>query len=196
MVARDPPQRIPQITDAERSDDVRRMFDAMHGVSRQNNDHNPVLKTFARHPALTQKFLAFNAYLLSASNVPVRLRQIAILRVAWLKRCRYMWSSHLRMSLRLGLTETDFRAVPDGATSAHWSADERLVLDAVAQLCEQSDLDDAHWNALSAIFDQKTMLDFVFTVGGYVALAMVFNSIRIEREAELVELAERYGCPG
>ncbi|HET8882360.1 MAG TPA: hypothetical protein VFM56_09315 [Solimonas sp.] len=45
------------------------------------------------------------------------------------------------------------------------------------------------------IFDERTMLDFVFTVGAYVALTGVFNSVRIEREAELVELAERYGCP-
>ena len=195
MIQPDPPQRIPQISEAERTEEVRQMFDAMQGVSQQNNDHNHVLKTFARYPALTQRFLAFNAHLLSASGVPVRLRQLAILRVAWLKRCRYMWSSHLRMSLRLGLSEADFRAVPQGAAAAHWSADERHVLAAAEQLSEQSDLDDANWQALSAIFDQRTMMDFVFTIGGYVALAMVFNSIRIEREAELIELAERYGCP-
>ena len=36
------------------------------------------------------------------------------------------------------------------------------------------------------------MMDFFFAVGSQVALATVFNSIRIEREPELIELAARY----
>lgn len=171
------------------------MFAAFAGVSQQNNDHNPALKTFAKHPTLTQKFLAFDVYLLSESNVRVRLPQIAILRSAWLKRCRYMWSSHLRMSLRRGLSEADFRTVSEGAESTHWSEHERRVAEAATQLCEQPDLDDTHWKALAAIFDERTMLDFVFTVGAYVALAGVFNSVRVQGEAQLIERAMRDGCP-
>jgi hypothetical protein len=41
------------------------------------------------------------------------------------------------MPLHLGLAEeADFRAVPLGASSPHWSAQERLILDAATQLCE------------------------------------------------------------
>ncbi|HET8711517.1 MAG TPA: hypothetical protein VFM32_09080 [Spongiibacteraceae bacterium] len=41
----------------------------------------------------------------------------------------------------------------------------------------------------------RQILDFLFTVGAYILCALVFNALRIEREDELLELAERYGAP-
>lgn len=191
----DPSPRIPQITEADRTDEVRAMFAAMAGLSPDSIDGNHVLKTFAHYPALTLPFLQFNRHLLGSSLVPVRLRQIAILRTAWVRRATYMWASHLRMSLRLGLQPQDFEAVKRGAHDAHWSETERTIIEAVDQLCERSDLDDAHWQALSRHFDRREMMDFLFTIGAYVLLAGVMNAIRIQREPELRELAEKYGTP-
>jgi 4-carboxymuconolactone decarboxylase len=191
----DPTQRIPRITDAERTDEVREMFAAMAGVGVANIDNNHVLTTFAQHPALTQPFLIFNRHLLTTSLVPVRLRQIAILRVAWTRRATYMWASHLRTSLRLGLSAADFAAVQQGAAVTHWSEAERSVLNAVDQLCERSDLDDEHWNALAVHLDRRQIMDFLFTVGTYVMLALAFNAMRIQREPELEALALQHGSP-
>jgi 4-carboxymuconolactone decarboxylase len=191
----DPTPRIPRITEAERTQEVRGMFAAMEGVGVSNIDNNYVLLTFAQHPALTQPFLAFNRHLLTTSTLPVRLRQIAILRTAWQRRARYMWSSHLRMSLRLGLIGEDFAAVKLGAAAMRWTDAERAAIRAVDQLCERSDLDDEHWNALSAHLDRRQIMDFLFTVGAYVLLAITFNAMRIEREPQLQELAEQYGAP-
>jgi 4-carboxymuconolactone decarboxylase len=191
----EPSQRIPQITEAERTDQVREMFAAMEGLSAGSIDHNHVLKTFAQYPTLTRPFLEFNRHLLSTSLLPVRLRQIAILRLAWTRPARYMWASHLRMSLRLGLTREDFQAVKQGPTAARWSEVERTILRAVDQLCERSDLDEERWNALAAHLDRRQVMDFVFTVGAYILLALAFNSMRIQREPELQALAREYGSP-
>lgn len=191
----EPAQRVPRITEAERTDEVRKMFDAMAGVGASNIDNNHVLLTFAQYPALTQPFLQFNRHLLTTSLVPVRLRQLAILRTAWQRSARYMWSSHLRMSLRLGLTGDDFAAVKLGASAAHWSDTERAVLRAVDQLCERTDLDDQHWNDLSKYFDRRQIMDFVFTIGTYTLLAMALTTFRVQREPELQALAEQYGAP-
>jgi 4-carboxymuconolactone decarboxylase len=188
-------QRVPRISEAERTDEVREMFAAMSGVGVINIDHNHVLLTFAQHPALTRPFLEFNRHLLSTSLLPVRLRQIAILRVAWARRARYMWASHLRMSLRLGLAAEDFQAVKQGSTATHWSDDEQAILRAVDQLCERSDLDDEHWNALSVYLERRQIMDFIFTVGTYLLLALAFNAMRVQREPELQQLARQHGSP-
>jgi len=191
----DPTQRIPRITEADRTDEVRALFDAMAGVGTANIDHNHVLMTFAQHPLLTQPFLQFNRHLLTTSLVPVRLRQIAILRVAGMRRATYMWASHLRTSLRLGLTPEDFDAVKQGAFAAHWSEAECAVLSATDQLCERSDLDDEHWNTLATHLDRRQIMDLLFTVGTYVMLALAFNAMRIQREPELEALALQHGSP-
>jgi 4-carboxymuconolactone decarboxylase len=188
-------QRIPQITEHERSDEAREMFAAMAGVGKIDIDHNHVLKTFAQYPALTRPFLQFNRHLLTSSVLPVRLRQLAILRVAWTRKARYMWASHIRTSIRLGLGSEDFQAVKIGHAAVCWSESERAILKAVDQLVESSDLDDAHWALLAAHLDQRQIMDFVFTVGTYTMLAMVLTSWRIQREPELLALGRVHGSP-
>ena len=191
----EPGPRIPPIEPENWTDAVRDMFGVLSGPSFAKNDQNPVLNTFAHYPELTQPFLTQIRHLLSASTLPVRLRQIAILRVAWLKKARYMWASHLRTSLSRGLAGDDFAPVKQGAASTYWTAQEQLVLRATDQLVECSDLDDELWQALSAFWDRRQMMDFLFTVGAYVNLALVLNALRVEREPELQALAERYGSP-
>lgn len=191
----DPAPRIPQITEAERTEEALAMFATAAGMGNANVDQHYVLKTFAQHPALTSPFLAFNLHLLTTSTLPVRLRQIAILRVAWVKRARYMWASHMRLSLGLGLTPADFEAVKLGEGAARWTAEERLIIQATDQSMAQGDVDDTCWAALEGVLSRKQMMDLLFTVGAYVLLALVFNATRIQREPDLIELAARYGSP-
>ncbi|WCT75269.1 carboxymuconolactone decarboxylase family protein [Sphingomonas naphthae] len=192
----DPTQRIAPITDADRTDAVRAMFAAIAGVGGSANvDNHFVLKTFARHPALTQPFLVFNRHLLSTSTLPVRLRQIAILRVAWVRRAKYMWASHMRMSLGLGLTVADIEAAKIGEASPHWADFERVVVRAADQLIAGSDVDDDLWASLTAGLADQQIMDLIFTIGAYTGLAMAFNAMRIQREPDLVALAEELGSP-
>ncbi len=195
MSTPDPAPRIPRITSMDRTDAVKELTELFSGPGRLDVDENHVLNTLGQHPELAKPFLIFNRYLLMSSTLPVRLRQIAILRVCWVKRARYMWSSHLRTSLRNGLKGDDFEPVKVGQDSPYWSEEERTVLVATDQLMETSNLDDKTWNALGAFLDRRQIMDFLFTVGNYVQLAMVLNTIRVDREPELIELAERYGAP-
>jgi len=191
----DPPARIPRITGEERTEAVWELIAMFSGPDRLNVDENHVLNTLGQHPELAKPFLTFNRYLLMSSTLPVRLRQITILRVGWIKKARYIWSSHLRTSLRNGLSGADFEPVKAGPDSPYWNEQERAVLRATDKLVEVADLDDESWNALSAFLGRCQLMDFLFTVGTYVQLAMVLNAIRVEREPELLCLAEQYGAP-
>ena len=101
----------------------------------------------------------------------------------------------MRFSLTLGLSPADFEAVKIGPEAPRWSKVERAVLRAVEQLRDESDLDDAAWDALALHLDRHQMMDFLFTVGAYLLLALAFNAMRIELEPELQDLARRYGSP-
>ena len=192
----DPPARMPKITEEEWTDEIIDVFNVLTGPGfNADNSKHHVVTTFARNPPLAMKFFTFNRHLLADNAMPVRLRQIAIMRTAWVRRCTYMWSSHLRMSDRLGLAREDYEAIKLGSDSPHWSEFERLIVGAVDQLCDNSDLDEATWNALAAEFDHKQVLDFLFTVGCYTMIAMVMNALRIDREEDLIELGEKYGAP-
>ena len=163
-----------------------------------------VLELFAHHPALARAFLSYNRHLTGrAATVPARVRELAILRVAWRRRCRYEWAQHVRIAGQAGVTDAeiarlcasaatdagaaDARAADaDAAGAADVSADvATLIIRAVDELDAESRLSDGTYQALAAAFDEKQLLDLVFIIGTYGLLAIVFNTFGLELEAGL-----------
>ncbi|MFI0350335.1 carboxymuconolactone decarboxylase family protein [Actinomadura sp. 9N407] len=136
-----------------------------------------VLGLLARHPALARAFLTFNAHLLGASTLPVRTRELAILRVAWRRRCRYEWAQHVLIAKRAGVTDEEIAGVRTGAATP--------ITTAVDELEEGSNLSDATYRALAADLDDHQLMDLVFTVGTYGLLAMAFNTFEVELDPGL-----------
>jgi len=111
----DPPPRMPPVRQEELTDDMRAFLKKWTGGIFNQADSNPVLLTFAHHPTLADLFSQLNIHLLSTNTLPVRLRQIAIMRTAWVCKATYMWSSHLNTSVRCGLEPALFRPIQAGA---------------------------------------------------------------------------------
>lgn len=191
----DPPARIPQITREEFNGETEAFFAQWSDGFFQNVDKNPVLLTFAHHPALANAFSPLNVHLLTNNTLPVKERQIAIMRTAWVCKCTYMWSSHLRTSQRCGLSTDMFEPIKKGAEDPYFTEFESTVVKATDDLVRQKRISDENWQVLASSWDKKQLLDFMFTVGCYVMVAGVMNSADIERTAELLGLADEYGAP-
>jgi AhpD family alkylhydroperoxidase len=138
------------------------------------------IATFLHHPALAGPWLAYNNVLLWSGTLDPRLRELVVLRVAWLARSRYEWAQHVRLAARFGVTPVDVDAVAAGAPGADWSELERAAVDAAAQLVEHHHVDDATWAQLAAHLDERQLVELVFVVGTYACLAMVFNATGVE----------------
>lgn len=136
-----------------------------------------VLGLFAQHPELARAFLTFNGYLLSASKLPVRTRELAILRVAWRRRSAYEWAQHVLIARRAGVTDDEIAGIRAGAPT--------LINRAVAELDEQSRWSDDTYQELAAELDDRQLMDLVFTIGTYGLLAMAFNTFDVELDPGL-----------
>lgn len=185
-----PPLR-PEETNAE----ARSFLARWTGGIFRNAEANPVLLTFAHHPALADAFSQLNIHLLSANTLPVKQRQIAIMRTAWLCKATYMWSSHLNTSVACGLSPEMFEPIKTGADHSYFTEFERAVVQATDELVNDRTLVDETWNALMREWSEQQMLDFLFTVGVYVTTAGVMRATGVQRNPDLLELAERYGAP-
>src|SRR3546814_14795630 len=97
------------------------------------------------------------------------------------------WSSDVCSSdlLRLGLVPDDFAAIRRGPEAPHWSPAARPILATINELRDHAALGDASWAALRGVPDERQALDFLFTVGTYLSLAMVFNTLPIDPGPEL-----------
>lgn len=137
-----------------------------------------VLELFAHHVALSEPFLSFTDVMASdQSKLEPKLRELAILRVAWRTRSGYEWSQHRRMGGDEGLTDTQLAAVPDGPSSAVWNPAERAVVAAADEMIDDFAVSDETWVALTSSFEAAPLFELLFVIGGYLCLAAVLNSI-------------------
>jgi AhpD family alkylhydroperoxidase len=136
-----------------------------------------VLGLLAQHPDLARAFLTFNRHLLATSALPARTRELAILEVAWRRRCRYEWAQHVLIARKAGVTDEEIAGIRAGEAT--------LIAVAVDELDESSCLSDQTYQALAAGLDDRQLMDLVFTIGTYGLLAMAFNTFGVELDPGL-----------
>jgi 4-carboxymuconolactone decarboxylase len=143
------------------------------------------LSVLARHPALAEAYLRFSLYLRFEATLGDRVRELLILRTAWLRSGRYELARHGRIATRIGFTDEELGRIPEGSAAPGWAPEEALLLRAVEELCEHFQITDATWAALGERYSEPQLMDIVMTVGAYDMLAMAFNTFGVEPEADL-----------
>jgi len=147
------------------------------------------LSTLMHHPALAGPFLAYNNVLLQTPTLDPRARELVVLRVAWRTRSRYEWVQHLRLAPRVGITPEEIAAVADGSAGDVWTPIEADLLAATDQLIDGYRVEDDTWGRLAEKLDERQLVELVFVVGTYTALAMAFRSFGVQLDPELQEIA-------
>ena len=174
--------RLPPLPADQWDEAVDHSLSGMLPPERRNpRDAGILMSTLARHPKLARAFLRFSGYLLYGSSLPARVREQAVLRVAHRRGCAYEWSHHVNIARKAGLSEAEIAAAKTGETDNEF---DRAVFTAVDELDEKSNLCDQTWTALCERLDERQRMDFVFTVGGYIALAMAINTFGVQLENE------------
>lgn len=143
------------------------------------------LGLLAHHPALAEAFNTFNGHILLGSTLSARERELIVLRVARRRACAYEWAQHTVLARDAGVGVDEIRRVVAGPEAPGWSEEDATLLRAVDELVDSADLSDETWARLARTRDVPRLLDVVFTVGAYDALAMAFRSFRVELDADL-----------
>ena len=183
--------RIPPMPPEEWSSEVLDALAALGGRSRPRDEDESrprvvnALATFAHHPALAKAFLGFNRHVLFETSLSERDRELLILRTAWRCRSEYEWAQHVVLARQAGLGDDEIALVQEGPDAAGWSAEDAVLLRAVDELHADSFVGDATWKQLAARFDERELMDLLFTIGVYAMLAGVFNSLGVQLDAGL-----------
>jgi alkylhydroperoxidase family enzyme len=147
-----------------------------------------VLGVMALHPPLAKAFLTFNAHVAGASTLSVRARELAILRISWLRQSEYEFVQHVILGLRAGLSAAEIERVQLGPDAPGWETADAELLRAVDELNADACIGDATWERLGARFDTAQIMDLVFLVGCYDVLAMAIKSFRTQLEPGVAPL--------
>ena len=128
-----------------------------------------ILGVLARHPALAREFMTYNAFLLQRGELPLRLRELAILRLAHVRRSAFFWGEHVKVAKSGGLSEADIARL--GAGSEGFDGTDRLVLEATDELLADSRAAPQTWRRLVDELGTHQAMELIFVVGTYAMLA-------------------------
>jgi alkylhydroperoxidase family enzyme len=171
------PPRIAVLPQSERSERQRALLEP---TTRDGRTYN-VLATIVRHPDLLERWSAFARHVLGpTSTLPAREREILILRIGWLNDSEYEFGQHVLFARRAGLDDREIERVKLGPAAPSWDPFDAALCQAADDLHRDGRVSDATWRALGARYDERQLLDVVFTVGQYNLVSWVLNSVGVE----------------
>jgi 4-carboxymuconolactone decarboxylase len=189
-------QLIPNVPAEAWTPEVQAIFPLMlpPGSTAQGSEFNSIL-LLANHPRLADPWLRFNVAVARGFVLPTRLKEIAILRVAWRKGSQYEWVQHMLSAAREGLTAEHFHALQQEDAGNIWTTLEKGILQATDEICLSGGILPPTLAALREQFDLEQVMELLFAVGCYIALAAILNTANAALEAGPLAKAEAAGFP-
>lgn len=139
-----------------------------------------LVATMARHPRLFERFVPVTVAL-QDGELADRHRELAILRTAAWRRCRYVWEQHARLAAaRAGLTTAEIEAIGAGADGTAFGRTDRAVIGAVDELLRESTVAAQTWAGLAGDLDPAQLVELCLLVGHYSGLCFLANAAAVE----------------
>jgi len=133
--------------------------------------------------------MSYNAFLLQRGELPLRLRELAILRVAHTRRSAFFWGEHVRVALAGGLPEEDIARLSRG--NGEFNGVDQLVLQATDELLADGRTRAAIWQRLVEELGTHQAMELIFVVGTYAMLAMACDTWGLAPPAGSAALPDR-----
>lgn len=172
----DHPLRIPPLAPEDRDEPTRELLERLGPLH--------IFTTLAHHPRLLKRWSAFGGVLLYRGELPVRARELLILRTAYLCDADYEWGQHVRIGLDAGLSADEIAAIatPDAPADPAWSTEDAALLRAADELHAGAHITDGTWAALAERYTPKQLIEVCMVVGQYHLVAFTLNSLGVQRE--------------
>jgi alkylhydroperoxidase family enzyme len=170
--------RIPPLAASEQDEQAREL---LQGVQVNDAPAANIFATLVRHPGLFRRWLPLGGKLL-AGKLPVRDRELLILRTAVLCQAEYEWGQHRLIGLSAGLTEPEIERVRAGAQAEGWDPFDAALVTAAEELHAEARISDATWEVLASRYDERQLIEVPMVVGHYHMVAFTLNSLGVELE--------------
>lgn len=171
--------RVPLISDDDADPIVRGVFDAVRASGREVPD---LYRALANAPRVLEHWVDFASGIRADSSVERSVRELAIMRVAFLGDVDYEWRHHWKMGRAAGLTEEQLRAIPRWSDRSCFAATERAVLRAADELVDEATLTTPTWGELRALWSSDQVIEIVLTISFYICISRMLGALDLALE--------------
>jgi alkylhydroperoxidase family enzyme len=125
--------------------------------------------------------------LLFGGELNDRLRELLIMRIGWTTGSDYEWTQHWAIAQnQFGCTEQDLLELRDWRTSAHFSDDDKTLLEATDELLETGSLSEALTETCKERFGQNATIELVTAVGCWQLVSKFTKALEVPLEEGIV----------
>lgn len=129
-------------------------------------------------------FLRFGGTVLARQQLDDALRELAILYVAAVSKCRYEWTQHVPIAERAGVTSDQVEAIERLDLDAPcFDARERLVLRFTREVVRDVRASDETLAALAGSFPPREIVELLLAIGWYMLVARVLETTGVDLDA-------------
>jgi 4-carboxymuconolactone decarboxylase len=142
-----------------------------------------LFRLLAHAPAVFVGWAQMVDEMLDSPTFTPRMRELIILRVAYLQGTPYELSQHMELARSAGLTERQIDAIVDANgdyEAAGLSRTERVVLDAVTELCTTRHLREESFATVHPALGDEALTELLMIVSCYYGLALVLNAVELD----------------
>jgi len=173
------PRIYPQ-KESEWDEDARKLLEGLKKINKGIVTN--IAATLANYSKLYNRWRVFGNHVLFKSTLPLREKEILILRIGWLCQAEYEWGQHVIIGKRCGLSDEEIIRIIEGPDVAGWNSFDATLLRAVDELYIDAFISDSTWQCLSEKYNTHQLIDLVFTVGQYNLVSMVLNTLGVQLE--------------
>jgi AhpD family alkylhydroperoxidase len=157
-----------------------------------------IFQVLLNHPKLAAGLNDLLARMLWQGKLDKRLRELAIMRIAWLTACEYAWSQHWRVAQGLGVSADDLAGVRDWQSCAEFGSAERAVLAATDDVVQNGTVSAESWTACKQEFgaDQAVLVEMVTAISAWRMVASILESLQVPLEDDVVSWPPDGRSPG
>lgn len=137
-------------------------------------------RTLLNVPELIDHTMSFHNYILQDSSLPSRIRELLILRTAWLHGSDVIWRERVPFARKAGVTDAELRTIAQGPTAPGWDPFEANLLRMADQLFRNSFVNDSVFNAMAARYDTCHLMDAGMTVSDVAAISILYNNLGVQ----------------
>jgi 4-carboxymuconolactone decarboxylase len=146
-----------------------------------------VFSTFNHNPAADRVRGQINQHVNSRVVLEPRHREMLLVRIGILTRSEYEYAAHLRVGMRVGMTEADVALVHAAPEDRIGSELDIALMRATDELYEDDFVSDEVWRALAAELSTEQLLDVLICVGGYRSNSILISAAGVQLDDNMAD---------
>lgn len=139
-------------------------------------------KMMAHAEHSVRHFMRMGNSLLTQAKLDARLRELAILRIAFLCDSRYEWYQHEILAKQIGVSELQISAVREDEGSLVFNDQERAVLKYTEEITVNVKSSEKSFSELAQFLSNQEIVELTLTIGFYNMVARFLENTGVEIE--------------